>query len=93
MPHRLARSRSATDTPPPCTCTGRATTRDRPRRAVRALVDDPASRPEEFPTVEEQDAERARLHALMEELVVWENSNDEPLLRRAREEIRQEQRW
>ena len=34
------------------------------------LVDDPASRPEEFPTVEEQDAERARLHALMEELVV-----------------------
>ena len=49
------------------------------------LVDDPASRPEEFPTVEEQDAERARLHALMEELVVWEN---EPLLRRAREEIR-----
>jgi hypothetical protein len=52
------------------------------------LVDDPASRPEEFPTVEEQDAERARLHALMEELVVWENSNDEPLLRRAREEIR-----
>lgn len=52
------------------------------------LVDDPASRPEEFPTVEEQDAERARLHALMEELVVWENSNDETLLRRAREEIR-----
>lgn len=52
------------------------------------LVDDPASRPEEFPTVEEQDAERARLHALMEELVVWENSNNEPLLRRAREEIR-----
>ena len=52
------------------------------------LVDDPASRPEEFPTVEEQDAERASPHALMEELVVWENSNDEPLLRRAREEIR-----
>ena len=65
----------------------------RPLATARAvlfaqLVDDPASRPEEFPTVEEQDAERARLHALMEELVVWENSNDEPLLRRAREEIR-----
>jgi len=62
----------------------------RPLATARAvlfaqLVDDPASRPEEFPTVEEQDAERARLHALMEELVVWENSNDEPLLRRARE--------
>lgn len=52
------------------------------------LVDDPSSRPEEFPTTEAQDAERARLHALMERLVVWENSNDERLLRQAREEIR-----
>ncbi|RLP09497.1 DUF1156 domain-containing protein [Propionibacterium australiense] len=52
------------------------------------LVDDPASRPEEFPTTAEQDAERARLHALMEKLVVWENSWDENLLRQAREEIR-----
>lgn len=65
----------------------------RPLAAARAvlfaqLVDDPASRPEEFPTVEEQDAERARLHALIERLVVWENSNDESLLRQAREEIR-----
>ena len=41
------------------------------------LVDDPASRPEEFPMVESQDAERARLHALMEKLIIWENSNDE----------------
>lgn len=53
------------------------------------LVDDPASRPEEFPTVESQDSERARLHALMERLVVWENSGDETLLEQAREEIRQ----
>lgn len=65
----------------------------RPIAAARAvlfaqLVDDPSSRPEEFPTVEEQDAERARLHALIEKLVVWENSNDESLLRRARDEIR-----
>lgn len=52
------------------------------------LVDDPASRPEEFPTVESQDAERARLHALMEKLIIWENSNDEKLLEQAREEIR-----
>lgn len=52
------------------------------------LVDDPASRPEEFPTVESQDSERARLHALMERLVVWENSGDETLLEQAREEIR-----
>lgn len=52
------------------------------------LVDDPASRPEEFPTVESQDAERARLHSLMEKLIIWENSNDEKLLEQAREEIR-----
>lgn len=65
----------------------------RPLVAARAvlfaqLVDDPASRPEEFPTVEAQDAERARLHTLMERLVVWENSNDETLLEQARNEIR-----
>lgn len=52
------------------------------------LVDDPASRSDEFPTVESQDAERARLHALMEKLIIWENSNDEKLLEQAREEIR-----
>ena len=65
----------------------------RPLATARAvlfaqLVDDPASRPEEFPTVESQDAERARLHALMEKLIIWENSNDEKLLEQAREEIR-----
>ena len=65
----------------------------RPLATVRAvlfaqLVDDPASRLDEFPTVESQDAERARLHALMEKLIIWENSNDEKLLEQAREEIR-----
>lgn len=65
----------------------------RPLVAARAvlfaqLVDDPESRPEEFPTTEAQDAERARLHALMEKLVIWENSNDEHLLEQARDEIR-----
>ncbi|NVC22190.1 DUF1156 domain-containing protein [Kocuria salina] len=64
----------------------------RPIAAARAvlfaqLVDDPASRPEEFPTVEAQDTERARLHALMEQLIVWENSNDEKLFAQARQEI------
>ncbi|QRV01769.1 DUF1156 domain-containing protein [Arcanobacterium phocisimile] len=52
------------------------------------LVDDPVARPEEFPTVEEQDAERARLHKLIERLVIWENSNDEALFAQAQEEIR-----
>lgn len=65
----------------------------RPLAAARAvlfaqLVDDPSSHPEKFPTELEQDAERARLHRLMEELVVWENSNDEDLFREATEEIR-----
>lgn len=65
----------------------------RPLATARAvlfaqLVDDPSSRPEEFPTVEEQDAERMRLHKLIEELVQWENSNNEDLLEQARAEIR-----
>lgn len=65
----------------------------RPLATARAvlfaqLVDDPASRPDEFPTVESQDKERTRLHALMEKLIIWENSNDEKLLEQAREEIR-----
>ena len=50
----------------------------RPLATARAvlfaqLVDDPSSHPERFATVEEQDAERARLHELIEALVVWEN--------------------
>ena len=52
------------------------------------LVDDPASRPEEFPTVEAQDAERARLHDLMSRLVVWKKYPDTALLEQARAEIR-----
>lgn len=65
----------------------------RPLAAARAvlfaqLVDDPSSHPDKFPTVEAQDAERARLHALLEKLVVWENSNNEELLAQASAEIR-----
>lgn len=65
----------------------------RPLAATRAvwfaqLVDDPASRPDRFPTKEGQDRERARLHHLIEDLVIWENSNNEELLERAKKEIR-----
>lgn len=65
----------------------------RPLAAARGvifaqLVDDPSSRPEEFPTEELQRAERERLHALIEKLVVWENTSDERLLAEARAEIR-----
>lgn len=64
----------------------------RPLAAARAviwssLVDDPSSHLEEFPTEEEQNRERQRLFKILEELVVWENSNDERVLAAAKEEI------
>lgn len=64
----------------------------RPLAAARAvlfaqLVDDPSSRPDEFPTEELQRKERDRLHALIERLVVWENIRDEKLLAEAHAEI------
>ena len=52
------------------------------------LVDDPSSHPDKFPTVEEQEIERRRLHLLMERLVIWENSNEEDLLEQAQQEVR-----
>ena len=66
----------------------------RPLAAARAvwfaqLVDDPASRPDLFPTEQEQEKERERLHRLIEDLVIWENSNNEALLREAKEAIKQ----
>lgn len=64
----------------------------RPLAAARAvlfaqLVDDPSSRPNEFPTEEAQRAERERLHGIIEDLVVWENVRDERILGKARAEI------
>ena len=64
----------------------------RPLTAARAvlfaqLVDDPSSHPDRFQTDEAQQAERERLHKLIERLVVWENINDQELLAEAHEEI------
>src|SRR5204862_2643628 len=64
----------------------------RPLAACRAvlfasLVDDPSSLPEEFPTEEAQENERQRLFRIIEELVKWDNSNNEEVLGRARAEI------
>ncbi|WP_409047709.1 DUF1156 domain-containing protein [Microbacterium sp. HA-8] len=53
------------------------------------LVDDPSANPDMFPTAEAQATERARLHRLLEELCVWENSSDPALLAEARKAIRQ----
>lgn len=52
-----------------------------------SLVDDPSNLPEEFPTEEAQEKERQRLFRIIEELVKWENSNNEEVLGRARAEI------
>src|SRR5262249_20867042 len=65
----------------------------RPLAACRAvlfaqLVDDPSSHPEQFPTDETQEKERQRLFRIIEELVKWENSNNERVLEAARAEIR-----
>src|SRR3954468_11462283 len=54
----------------------------RPLAACRAilfaqLVDDPSAWPERFPTDAEQDAERERLHKIIEMMVPWEASTDE----------------
>ncbi len=64
----------------------------RPLAACRAvlfasLVDDPSSHPEKFSTEEAQEAERQRLFRIIEELVKWENSNNERVLDAARMEI------
>ena len=64
----------------------------RPVAAARAvlfaqMVDDPSSHPDLFPTLKKQDKERQRLFRIMEELVLWENTGNEDVLARARDEI------
>jgi putative DNA methylase len=64
----------------------------RPLAACRAvifasLVDDPSSQPNKFPTKKEQSVERERLLTLTQELVKWDNSQDEHLLAEAWKEI------
>src|ERR1700722_6108081 len=64
----------------------------RPLAAARAvifaqMVDDPSGHPERFPSEEEQEKERQRLFALIEQLVLWESTTNETVLAQAREEI------
>lgn len=64
----------------------------RPLTAVRAvlfaqIVDDPSSRPDEFPTEDLQRQERDRLHRLIERLATWENSWSADVFEEAYEEI------
>ena len=70
----------------------------RPLAACRAvlfaqLVDDPSAWPERFPTAEAEEAERKRLHRVIERLVPWEASNNEAILNAARWEIARSVAW
>jgi putative DNA methylase len=64
----------------------------RPLAAARAvifaqMVDDPSEFPDLFPTEKTQAKERARLFRIIEELVKWENTTNEMVLQKARDEI------
>jgi putative DNA methylase len=64
----------------------------RPLAAARAvifaqMVDDPSSWPDLFPTEKKQQKERERLFRIIEELVKWENTTNETVLQKAREEM------
>ena len=64
----------------------------RPLAAARAvifaqMVDDPSANPDLFPTEKTQEKERQRLFKIIEELVQWENTNNEAVLEKARAEI------
>ena len=59
----------------------------RPLAACRAvvfasMVDDPSSCPDEFPTEQEQIDERNRLHAIITQLVKWQNTDETKLANR-----------
>ena len=64
----------------------------RPLAAARAvifsqMVDDPSANPDLFSTERAQEKERKRLFKIIEELVQWENTTNEEVLQRAREEV------
>ncbi|MBM4521401.1 DUF1156 domain-containing protein [Rhodococcus hoagii] len=64
----------------------------RPITAARAMifaqmVDDPSSRPDQFPSEKSQRVERERLHGLITRLSTWEALNDQTLLAEAFAEI------
>ena len=68
----------------------------RPLAACRAvifasMVDDPSSCPDEFPTDEEQLAERNRLHNIIRQIVKWESTDErKPASREVQNEARYE---
>ena len=71
----------------PAPVVGAPSARRLPRRAVRPARRRPVRAPGQFPTEDEQKAERDRLHGIISRLVVWENIHDETLLKEAHDEI------
>ena len=70
----------------------------RPLATARAvifaqMVDDPSAHPDIFKTEKAQEKERQRLFRIIEELVKWENTNNEVVLQQARDEIWQSWRY
>ncbi|MGE4043551.1 MAG: DUF1156 domain-containing protein [Acetobacteraceae bacterium] len=73
----------------------------RPLAACRAvlfaqLVDDPSAWPGRYPfpaIASDEEAERKRLHRIIERMVPWEASNDEAILNEARWEIARSVAW
>jgi putative DNA methylase len=70
----------------------------RPLAAARAvifaqMVDDPSEHPDIFKTQKAQVKERERLFKIIEDLVKWENSTNQELIERAKEEIWQSWRY
>ena len=70
----------------------------RPLAAARAvifaqMVDDPSAHPDLFKNDKAQEKERQRLFRIIEELVKWENTTNESVLQRARDEIWQSWRY
>src|SRR5438874_9935324 len=70
----------------------------RPLAAARAvifsqMVDDPSAHPDIFKNEKAQEKERQRLFRIIEDLVLWENTTNETVLQRAREEIWQSWRY
>src|SRR3954463_7906425 len=70
----------------------------RPMAAARAviftqMVDAPSAHPDIFPTEKAQEKERQRLFRIIEDLVLWENTNNETLLEQARDQIWQSWRY
>ncbi len=53
------------------------------------MVDDPSANADLFPTEREQDKQRQRLFRIIEDLVKWENTTNQVVIRRARDEIYQ----